>query len=215
MADDLRLTVTLRDEGEALELVDALHRIEVDEVGREGLGERVIVSRDGARVYVYADTEERIELAREHVDAALAARELGAMVTMTRWHPIEQRWEDAGLPLPRTEAEKERERQVRLERETAESLASGYASWEVRIELPSHEATVELADRLERTGLPVVRRFRYLLVGAANEDEARALAERLGAEAPEGARVDVEPGGQMVWEVAPQNPFVIFGGLGV
>jgi len=25
----------------------------------------------------------------------------------------------------------------------------------------------------------------------------------------------VEPGGQMVWEVVPSNPFAVFGGLGV
>jgi hypothetical protein len=25
---------------------------------------------------------------------------------------------------------------------------------------------------------------------------------------------DAEPGGEVVWEVAPQNPFAVFGGLG-
>ena len=47
-----------------------------------------------------------------------------------------------------------------------------------------------------------------------NEDEATALAERLRTEAPEGATVEVEPGGAMVWEVSPKNPFAVFGGLG-
>jgi hypothetical protein len=47
-----------------------------------------------------------------------------------------------------------------------------------------------------------------------NEDEARALGERLRDEAPAGATIQVQPGGEMVWEVAPRNPFVIFGGLG-
>ena len=60
-----------------------------------------------------------------------------------------------------------------------------------------------------------MRRHRYLLVGSANEDEARGLADRLQGEAPEGAKIHVEPGGQMVWEVTPRNPFVVFGGLGV
>ena len=53
-----------------------------------------------------------------------------------------------------------------------------------------------------------------LVLGAANEDDARALAERLRGEAPDGAKVEVEPGGGMVWEVAPRNPFTFFGGLG-
>ena len=53
-----------------------------------------------------------------------------------------------------------------------------------------------------------------MLAGAANEDAANALADRLRAELPPTARIEVEPGGGMVWEVMPQNPFTIFGGLG-
>ena len=63
-------------------------------------------------------------------------------------------------------------------------------------------------------GIPVTRRATFLLVGAVNQDEAKALAERLRAEAPEGAGIEVEPGGGMVWEVSPKNPFAVFGGLG-
>jgi hypothetical protein len=59
-----------------------------------------------------------------------------------------------------------------------------------------------------------VRRSTFVLVGAASEDEAHELAKRLEAEAPKGARVQVEPSGQMVWEVVPTNPFAVFGGLG-
>jgi hypothetical protein len=59
-----------------------------------------------------------------------------------------------------------------------------------------------------------VRRYTFLLIGAENEDEAHRLAERLEAEVPEGSRVEVEAGGRMVWEVTPQNPFAVFGGLG-
>lgn len=212
MADDWRLTILLRDEREALDVVEALRFVELE--GRSGFEERVIVSHDGARVFLYADSEERIEHARELVDEVLSKLDLGAIVTLTIWHPIEQRWEDASLSLPRTEEERERERRIRLERETAESLESGYAEWEVKVELPSHDQTVLLAQRLESEGIPVVRRSTYLLVGATNEDEARDLAERLREEAPQGSRVLVEPGGQMVREVAPKNPFVIFGGLG-
>jgi len=213
MTDDLRLTVSLQEEQEALSVLEGLRELELE--GEGEFRERVIVSHEGPRVFLYADTEERIEHARELVDDVLSERGLGAIVTLTRWHPIEQRWEDSRLPLPRTPEEREAERRIRLERETTESLESGYAEWEVRIELPSHEQTVLLAERLESEGIPVVRRFTYVLVGAANEDEARALADRLREEAPAGARVLVEPGGQMVWEVAPRNPFVVFGGLGI
>jgi len=213
MSDDWRLTISLRDEREVVDLLEALAAFELE--GRGEFGDRVIVSHDGPRAFVYADSEERLGHARELADEALGRLGLGAMISVTVWHPIEQRWESADLPLPRTDEEKERERQVRLARETEESLASGYAEWEVRVELESHHDTIALARRLESDGIPVVRRYTFLLVGAANEDEARALAERLRAEAPAGARIHVEPGGQMVWEVAPSNPFVVFGGLGV
>jgi hypothetical protein len=84
----------------------------------------------------------------------------------------------------------------------------------VRVALATREATDALADRLAAEGFPVIRRATFLLVGAANQDDATALAERLRAESPESARVEVEPGGGMVWEVTPQNPFAVFGGLG-
>ena len=120
----------------------------------------------------------------------------------------------ASVPLPDTAEEIAEEHERLQEREAAESAKTGAAQWEVRIELDSHEDTEALAERLESEGIPVVRRHTFLLAGAANEDDARALAERLRGEAPDGAKVEVEPGGGMVWEVAPRNPFTFFGGLG-
>jgi len=76
----------------------------------------------------------------------------------------------------------------------------------VRVELPSHEEADKLADELEREGFDVARRWRYLIVGAGSEEEALALAKRVHG--------DAEPGGEVVWEVTPQNPFAVFGGLG-
>jgi hypothetical protein len=40
----------------------------------------------------------------------------------------------------------------------------------------------------------VTRRATFLLVGAVNQDEAMALAERLRGEQRDGATVEVEPG---------------------
>jgi hypothetical protein len=214
VADDWRLTVELADEHAASELVRWLHEARLEPGERNRLGDRVIVSRDEERVFLYADSEARARGVERLVLARLGHPAAGR-VALARWHPAEQRWEDAAVPLPRTEEEWRAEHERLQAREAAESDASGEAEWEVRVELPGHEETVELADRLEREGIPVVRRWTFLLVGAANEDEAHALAERLGAEVPAGARVEVEPGGRMVWEVAPSNPFAVFGGLGV
>ena len=214
MGDDWRLTVELGDERASRELVDWLGEVRLEANERETLGERVIVSREGPRVFLYADTEERARRVEAIVRVKLGHPGAGH-VELCRWHPAEQRWEDASVPLPRTDEEWEAERARLQAREEEESRASGGAEWEVRVELPSHAETVALAERLETEGIPVVRRYTFLLVGAVNEDDARALAARLADEAPEGARVEVEPGGQMVWEVAPQNPFAVFGGLGV
>ena len=110
------------------------------------------------------------------------------------------------MALPETEDEIQAEHDRQQDREAEESFASGHAEWEVRVSLPSHDATEALAAQLEAEGLPVVTRSTFLLVGAANRDDAEALAERLRAESPEGAKVEVEPGGGMVWEVMPQQP---------
>jgi hypothetical protein len=173
-----------------------------------------VVSRDGPRVFFYADSEDCAREAERVATERVAEEGLQARVAFERWHPVEQAWKDAGIPLPGTEEEIDAERERQQEREAAESEASGVAEWEVRVSLPSHQATDELADTLEGEGFPIVKRATFLLVGAANRDEADALAERLRAEAPAGARVEVEPDGGLVWEVTPQNPFAIFGGLG-
>jgi hypothetical protein len=214
VAEDWRITVDFDDEGDGTQFVEwlAARRFETEE--RDRLGGRVAVSRDGPRVFLYADTEELARDADGIVRSLLSSEGRHARIALERWHPVEQDWKDAGVPLPLTDAEVRAERERQQAREAAESLASGHAEWEVRVSLPSREASDELADRLEAEGVPVTRRATFLLVGAVNEDEATALAERLRAEAPEGATVEVEPGGAMVWEVSPQNPFAVFGGLG-
>jgi hypothetical protein len=215
MADDWRVTVDFDDEGDGMQFAEWLSALELESEERERLGDRVVVSRDGPRVYLYADSEERARAANETVRARIDAEGTAAATSFERWHPVEQEWKDAALPLPQTVDELQAEHERLQEREAAESLARGRAEWEVRIELPTHEETVRLAERLESEGIPVVRRYTYLLVGAANEDDARELAERLERDLPAGARIEVEPGGGLVWEVAPTNPFVVFGGLGV
>ena len=207
------MTVELDDDEKARELVDWIGAVRLGPDVREHLGERVAVSRSDRCVFLYTDTEDRARSVEALVASRLGDRPEGRVV-LARWHPVEQRWEDPLVPLPRTDEEWRAEHERRQAREAGESEASGRAEWEVRVELPGHEATVELAKRLEAEGIPVVRRYTYVLVGAVNEDEARALADRLAGDAPPGARIEVEPGGQMVWEVAPQNPFAVFGGLG-
>jgi hypothetical protein len=148
------------------------------------------------------------------VRAHLSSEGHPAKVLLERWHPVEQDWKDPSVPLPETAGEIQAEHERQQQREASESFASGHAEWEVRVSLPDRDATDALAEQLRTEGLPVVKRSTFLLVGAANRDDAEALAERLRGEAPHGAEVEVEPGGGMVWEVMPHNPFAVFGGLG-
>ena len=85
-------------------------------------------------------------------------------------------------------------------------LNEGLSPWEVRLEADTPEAAETLAAKLAADGYRVVRRYRYVLVGADSEEAARELAKRLHGE--------VEASGELVYETLPQNPFVIFGGLG-
>ncbi len=161
------------------------------ELARELQAHRLPVSREGGTVFVYASSGLQAEQARRVVEAELA--EMGVVprrVVVEHWLSEEDRWDDEPEGPD-------------VEEELA---ARGYAPWEVRVECSSHLEADALADRLEEEGYQVVRRWRYLIVGTATQEEATALARRLHGR--------VEPGGELVWEVMPQNPFAVFGGLG-
>ena len=103
---------------------------------------------------------------------------------------------------PQTEAERQAEHQRLEDTETAESLATGKAQWHVRVELGSHHHAVMLARTLENEGRPVVRRWKFLIVGASNEDQARELAGQIRQEAPPDATVIAEQAG-VGWPFMP------------
>ncbi len=213
MSDDWRVTATLEDGlGRGLGATLREHVLE-DEVGAF-VGGRVAVTADNTHVFLYADTRSAAERAQRVVATIFEQDGRRASFALHRWHPIEEEWETADVPLPADAGDRERERERLDAEETAESLASGHAEWEVRLDLPSHDEAVELARRLESEGVPTTRRWTYLLAGAGNRDDAQKLAHRLKAEAPAGTEIHVQPGGEMVWQVTPANPFAVFGGLG-
>lgn len=214
MADDWRVRIDFDDEGDGTQLAEWLAALRLEGAERDALGDRVAVSRDGPRVFLYSDSDGPAREALRTVRARIEHEGLSAVTALERWHPVEQEWKDGSIPLPQTADELAAEHDRRQAREAAESRETGEAQWEVRVTLANAEDTGALADRLESEGIPVIRRHTFLLAGAANEDEARQLAERIRSEASASARVEVEPGGGMVWEVTPQNPFAYFGGLG-
>jgi hypothetical protein len=194
MNDNWRIRIELGENANADTLLGRLgFDLGSDEAKRlaaELQGRRLAVSNDEDTVFVYVDSSIEAGQARKIVEAELLDEGIEAEVVTERWLPEEERW--SGEPPQET-----------WEQET---LEHGHAPWEVRVELPSHEEADKLADELEREGYDVVRRWRYLIIGAGSEEEARALAKRVHG--------DAEPGGEIVWEVTPQNPFAVFGGLG-
>jgi hypothetical protein len=192
VADDWRVTVTFRDEADVQQAVRSVREHEVEDDVRSRLGHRIVMSADGPTAFLYAGTEETAREADRVVREVLAQHQLSAEFTLDRWHPLEEKWEDVSVPMPDTAEQRAAEHQRLVAAETHDSLAAGQAGWEVRVELPSHRQAVELAKRLQAEGRPVIRRWKYLVLGANNEDDASALAEAIGQEIPAKASVHTQ-----------------------
>lgn len=177
-----------------------------------GTRARFPVSHSDDQIFIYTDSESEAQRALAELEPVLAEHDLRDAVTVWRWHPIEERWEDASRPLPQSELDIERERARREALEARRSRETGIPEWEVRITLPTRDDARALADRLRDEGIAVTRGWRHVMAGAATEDDARELAQRLRAEAPEGSLLHVEPSGADAWRVT--HPFPYFGGLG-
>jgi hypothetical protein len=190
--DDWRLRIELDLEGAhgllgRLRLADT----DADDLARELSQERLAGAHDNDTVFVYAESQAQLERALPTIERELTVLSIEpAVAVMEHWLEGEERWDDE----PPRES---------IEEETA---AHGYAAWEVRIPCRSHAEAKELALRLEADGHGVVRRWSYVIAGVETREEAERLALSLHGE--------VEPGGELVWETVPGNPFAIFGGLG-
>jgi len=151
----------------------------------------VIVTRDGRFIFIYAWHEESAMEAERVVKDIMDRENLIGKVRLMRWHPVAEEWKDADEPLPEDEVALAQEMREAEEEGAAEARKYGEYPWEVVIDLPHIRDTLSVAEKLRGEGLPVKRRFRYLLVGAASEDDAIELGKRLEAEVPEGSHVGV------------------------
>jgi hypothetical protein len=206
MHDEFRVQVHTKSTGE---LIDALKSLE--SADSSSSLPRLAVTHEREHVFLYADSLQAAEHAREVAQRALQEHSIAGDLTLSRWHPLEERWEDASKPLPLTEAEREEEH-VRLEQlETEESQQLGEPEWEVYITLATHHDARAFAERLRSEGIPVNQRWRHLLVGANDEDDAAALAKRLRVEAPAGSEIHAQGNGLEYWRML--HPYAYLGGL--
>jgi hypothetical protein len=191
--DDWRIRIDLPDEEGAYGLLErlGLARSDADELAEELRDERLAVSQDGNTVFVYAPSGMQAEQASRIVERELQEEGLTPTRFVTeRWLRDEERWDDEA-PQPDLEED---------------LLRRGYAPWEVRVECKTLQEAHDLAERLRAEGYGVSRTFRYVIAGVESRDQAVELARRIHGQ--------VEPGGELVYEVQPRNPFAVFGGLG-
>jgi hypothetical protein len=191
--DDWRVRVELPDEAGAQDFLGrlGLRQSEAEELEDELREHRLAVSRDGGTLFVYAATGMQAEQASRIIESELRDQGVTPSRFVTeRWLREEERWDDEPA-------------QPDVEEEL---IGRGYAPWEVRVEASSLREANELADELRSEGYDVSRTFTYVIAGAGSREQAVELARRVHGE--------VEPGGELVYEVQPQNPFAVFGGLG-
>ena len=190
MADeDWRVEVELDDEEHGYSLGERLRALDLDDEVRKRLGREVIVTRDGSRLFLYTATHEEAQEAARVVEELTAAERLTAQIHTTRWHPVEDEWKDASLPLPRTPSEEALERQRREERERQAVAAGGDYDWRVHVRARDRAEAAALEQRLLGQALPVKRRWRFLTIGALTEEQADEIASTVRDALPD---ADVE-----------------------
>jgi hypothetical protein len=214
MNDDWRLQIDFVKES----LADALHdRLDAQELEHDlsrAFHDRVIVSRNETTIFLYAGDREQAEAAQTLVERLTEEDKEEIEIDFTRWHLEAEEWRPADEPLPADSAAKVAEHAARVAHERQESEEEGHPEYEVRIDLPSRGQAGDLAEQLRSEGLPTVHRWKYVLVGATDEDSANEMAERIRNEAPPSSSVTVEGTWREAYAERPPNPFAFLGGLG-
>lgn len=213
MNDDWRLQIDFIDEGRIDHLVDRLDAEHLEHDLSAAFHDRVIVSRNGVTVFLYAGDREQAEKAGALVERLMREDHEEVSAELRHWHPVAEEWRPADEPLPDDPAEVHAEREALLRREAKETETRGYPEFEVRVDLPSRGEAVRFAEQLRAEGLPAVHRWRYLLVGAVDEAQAQELADRIKAEAPPGSTVKAEGTWLAAYAERPHSPFSFLGGL--
>jgi hypothetical protein len=98
--DEWRVEIELDDADHGFSLGERLRAFDLNDDVRERMGGRVIVTRDGSRVFLYARSENDVREAAQVARGLIEEDRLTAELSVTRWHPTAQEWKDIGVPLP-------------------------------------------------------------------------------------------------------------------
>jgi hypothetical protein len=192
-SDDWRIRIELPDEEGARGFFErlGLGSSDAEELAEELRTHRLAVSQDDDTIFVYTSSGMQAEQASRIIEQELEDAGLTPERFVTeRWLAEEERWNN-DPEGPDVEED---------------LLERGYAPWEVRVECESRQQAHDLAEQLRGEGYDVSRTFTYVIAGTASRNDAVELAQRVHG--------TVEPGGELVYEVQPHNPFAVFGGLG-
>ena len=192
MAEEYRVEVDLEDPERGHVTEKRMRALDLDDDARRRLGSKVMVTRDGSRLFLYTASEVQAREAERVVRELVAADELTAEIRVTRWHPLAEEWQDASIPLPASSHEEAAELATREAAEAREAEIEGEYDWHVVVRAAGRGEAIALADRLATEGLPVRRRWRYVTVGVLTEERAEELAARLRSELPADDDVRIE-----------------------
>ena len=214
MSDDWRLRIRVHDPAHAARMSEQMAAWGLQDELEAAFHDRVVISGEGSELFCYSASRDQAEHVEGRIRSIAAEKGWQVEVELAHWHPVSEEWEDPDTPLPTSDSDLASEHEELIRREREEAREQGYPDFEVRVHCRSRSDAIELAERLRAEGIPSLRRWRYLLVGAADEDAANELAQRIAAESPPGAVVTTEGTGRAANAVRPGNPFAVFGGIG-
>jgi hypothetical protein len=176
MGEDWRVSLALHDwsAGGWKPVVSRL-----DGILRARLGDHIRVSSGGAWIFMWSSTMDAALEAERFARDVLAQQGVGADCWLEHWNPVVGEWRDAAFFNAAADGNAAWAR--RQEEDRSKSAATGYAEWNVRVELRSRRDLVALAERLRSKGWPVVRRRTYLLAGANCEADLGWLVPQIQA----------------------------------
>jgi hypothetical protein len=213
MSDDWRVRIDLHEDGHARSLTDRLEATDLEHELESEFHDRVVVSRDGPEVFLYAGSREQAEAAEKLVRSLAHENGWHLETELKRWHEASEAWKDPDAPVPQDDADRAAEHAQLIASEREQVRRTGTPEFEVRVECPSHADAELVVAKLREDGRPSVQRSNYVLTGAFDEDDAAALAARLQDEVPPGCTVTVEGSAQAVYDERPSSPFAFLGGL--
>lgn len=212
MNDDWRVRVELHDDGFAHRLGETLAAEELEHDLERSFNDRVVVSREGRQLFLYAADREQAERAQRLVVRVATERDWQVESELRHWHPVSEVWEDPDNPEADDARRRAAEGEIRNAGERRDSAEQGYPDMEVRVTCDSRREAGALSQRLRDEGIVNIHRWDWVLIGANDEDDANALAQRLRGELPD-ARISVETNMRKLRDNLPGNPFAFLGGL--